>query len=181
MFRSFPSYTETFGQVVLEALASGTPVIGLDAEGTRDLVKHERTGFLLSAPTSSTPWNAVFRHEKSLAYNEALLQYTRMLKSLVINPVALTEMKRRVREEGTQGRTWFDAMEGMVDHYREAIRIAESRQSSIQQSIQEGEEGEVAEPQPKPGAKLTCPVGGRRGVTILTCVAIAIGVLILLL
>lgn len=36
--------TETFGQVVLESLASGLPVVGLRAEGVCDLVKHEETG-----------------------------------------------------------------------------------------------------------------------------------------
>ncbi|KAF8322514.1 UDP-Glycosyltransferase/glycogen phosphorylase, partial [Clavulina sp. PMI_390] len=44
---AFPSFTETFGQVILEALASGLPVVGLDAEGTRDLVADNRTGMLL--------------------------------------------------------------------------------------------------------------------------------------
>lgn len=42
----FPSQTETFGNVVLEALASGTPVIGANAGGVKNLVKSGVTGFL---------------------------------------------------------------------------------------------------------------------------------------
>jgi glycosyltransferase involved in cell wall biosynthesis len=44
---AFPSLTETFGQVVLEAMASGLPVVAFDAEGVRDLVASERTGHLV--------------------------------------------------------------------------------------------------------------------------------------
>lgn len=47
---AFPSVTETFGQVVLEAMASGLPVVGYDAEGVRDSVQPGVTGLL--APLS---------------------------------------------------------------------------------------------------------------------------------
>ncbi len=42
----FPSDTETFGNVTLEAMASGLPTICANAAGSRDLVDHEATGLL---------------------------------------------------------------------------------------------------------------------------------------
>ncbi|MGG3467551.1 glycosyltransferase family 1 protein [Neobacillus pocheonensis] len=42
----FPSPTETFGNVVLEALASGTPVIGANAGGVKNIIKARETGYL---------------------------------------------------------------------------------------------------------------------------------------
>ena len=45
----FPSLTETYGQVVVEAMASGLPVVGYEAEGVRDSVEQGRTGLLAPA------------------------------------------------------------------------------------------------------------------------------------
>jgi glycosyltransferase involved in cell wall biosynthesis len=42
----FPSSTETFGNVVLEALSSGLPVVCAEAGGVQHLVKHGVNGFL---------------------------------------------------------------------------------------------------------------------------------------
>jgi phosphatidylinositol alpha 1,6-mannosyltransferase len=42
----FPSETETFGNVTLEAMASGLPCVCADATGSRSLVVHGRTGYL---------------------------------------------------------------------------------------------------------------------------------------
>jgi glycosyltransferase involved in cell wall biosynthesis len=42
----FPSSSETFGNVVLEALASGTPVVGVNAGGVRNIVQEGITGYL---------------------------------------------------------------------------------------------------------------------------------------
>ncbi|WP_096152876.1 glycosyltransferase family 4 protein [Bacillus sp. FJAT-45066] len=42
----FPSATETFGNVVLESLACGTPVIGANAGGVKTIIKNKETGIL---------------------------------------------------------------------------------------------------------------------------------------
>jgi glycosyltransferase involved in cell wall biosynthesis len=45
----FPSTTDTFGNVVLEAQASGIPAIVSDVGGPRDLVHHGKDGFITRA------------------------------------------------------------------------------------------------------------------------------------
>jgi glycosyltransferase involved in cell wall biosynthesis len=43
---AFPSLSETFGNVVLEAQASGLPVVGYDCQGVSERVRHGIDGFL---------------------------------------------------------------------------------------------------------------------------------------
>jgi phosphatidylinositol alpha 1,6-mannosyltransferase len=43
----FPSQTETFGNVTLEAMASGLPTVCANATGSASLVLHEETGYLV--------------------------------------------------------------------------------------------------------------------------------------
>ena len=43
----FPSITETFGNVTLEAMASGLPVVVADATGSESLVYDNRSGRLI--------------------------------------------------------------------------------------------------------------------------------------
>lgn len=44
----YPSTTDTFGNVTLEAMSSGLPVVGARAPGTRCIVGHEESGFLVT-------------------------------------------------------------------------------------------------------------------------------------
>jgi glycosyltransferase involved in cell wall biosynthesis/predicted metal-dependent phosphoesterase TrpH len=60
-FFVFPSTTDTFGNVVLEAQASGLPVIVSDMGGPRDLVQHGRDGFITKALDSGELAEAIRR------------------------------------------------------------------------------------------------------------------------
>jgi phosphatidylinositol alpha 1,6-mannosyltransferase len=52
----FPSYTDTFGNVVLEALACGVPAIVTDQGGPRFIVRHGATGFVAGDPDAFVSW-----------------------------------------------------------------------------------------------------------------------------
>ncbi len=46
---AFASSTETQGMVLAEAMAAGRPVVALNAPGVREVMRHERNGFMLPA------------------------------------------------------------------------------------------------------------------------------------
>src|ERR1017187_8203120 len=46
---ALPSSTETLSLVSLESMASGVPVLAMNAGGVRDIVEHERTGLLANS------------------------------------------------------------------------------------------------------------------------------------
>lgn len=55
-----PSYSESFGLVALEAMASGTPVLAHNVGGLSELVRHKRTGRLLDTLDPHT-WAEMIR------------------------------------------------------------------------------------------------------------------------
>ncbi len=103
---AFPSYTETFGQVVSEAMASGLPVVGLLSEGVCDLVEDGVTGFLLDA-------NRLNEEEQISGYRKRLLR-------LVDDQQTRREMGPRALEAARR-HTWPEAMEHLVRGYQEVI------------------------------------------------------------
>lgn len=48
----FPSSSETFGNVIIEAMASGLPVVSANAGGPVELVKNKKNGFLVKSGKS---------------------------------------------------------------------------------------------------------------------------------
>lgn len=103
---AFPSFTETFGQVVLESMASGLPVVGLLAEGVQDLVIHEKTGLLLNT--------------ENLPRNDQVEKYRHLLTLLVYDNEKRSQLRMNSLEKCKEY-TWFGAMEQLVQVYKEAI------------------------------------------------------------
>ena len=97
---AFPSLTETFGQVVQEAMASGLPVLGFDADGVRDLVRPAETGLL--APLG----------------DEAA--FTRLLNELLSMPDERAQLGARARALA-ESRTWESIMDGLLANYAQAV------------------------------------------------------------
>jgi glycosyltransferase involved in cell wall biosynthesis len=55
----FPSTTETFGNVILEAFASGLPAVGARAGGVQDLIQSGHNGLLVPPRSSTDLANAI--------------------------------------------------------------------------------------------------------------------------
>ena len=56
-----PSFEETFGMCVAEAMAAGVPVVATRAGGTPEVVEHEKTGLLVTPGRSEELANALGR------------------------------------------------------------------------------------------------------------------------
>lgn len=97
----FPSDTDTFGQVIQEAMASGLPVVGARSGGTLDLVHEGRTGYLFTPGVASD-----------------LRARLRSIVSDDTNRIALGRAGRIAAE----GRSWPTVMDELLDHYQRVQR-----------------------------------------------------------
>ena len=93
----FPSTTDTFGNVVLEAQASGLPVVVTDEGGPKENLIPGKTGFVVPAD-----------NEKGFA---------RALLDLIEDPVLLKGMKENARRYA-EGRSFEKAYMDLWESYR---------------------------------------------------------------
>ncbi len=96
----FPSDTETFGQVVQEAMASGLPVVGARGGGTLDLVQDGTTGRLF------TPG--------------CVPDLVAQLGQLLLSPAQGMAMGAAARAYAQQ-RSWSRVIDQLLEHYRRAM------------------------------------------------------------
>ncbi|HKY78894.1 MAG TPA: glycosyltransferase family 1 protein [Anaerolineales bacterium] len=98
----FTGAEETFGNVVLEAMASGLPVIAPDSGGVVNLVSHGETGFLFPSENNS--------------------EMTRLAAQLAADPQLAKRMGRAGRARA-ENYGWEDIFTKLIDDYNGVLRI----------------------------------------------------------
>jgi phosphatidylinositol alpha 1,6-mannosyltransferase len=96
----FPSHTETFGNVTLEAMASGLPCLVADAIGSKSLVEDGVNGY----------------H----AEKENVEDFTNKLRQILANDQQRLEMGKKSREMAMEYQ-WDEINAGLVKNYRGVI------------------------------------------------------------
>ncbi|MHB8765057.1 MAG: glycosyltransferase family 4 protein [Deferrisomatales bacterium] len=99
---TFPSLTETFGNVLLEAMASGLPAVAFSVPGPADVVRDGQTGILVEDTTATALAAA--------------------LANLIRKPQRLAALGANARA-WAETQSWDAANEAVVHAYRRAIRV----------------------------------------------------------
>lgn len=107
----FPSSTETFGNVVLEAMASATPVIGANAGGVAEIIEHEKTGLLCKPHDPEAFKEAIIRllenEGKRKIMGENALKYARSQSWEHIFDELLISYQRNIEAYHETGKSSF--------------------------------------------------------------------------
>jgi len=98
----FPSITETLGLVILEAMASGLPVIAAKSGPTMEQVDDERTGLLFENEDTSSLITAVEKLE---------------------DPKLLQSMRKNAREEAEKF-SWTKPSEQLLEFYEKLLGVS---------------------------------------------------------
>ncbi len=97
-----PSTTETLGFVVMEAMASGVPVLGADAGGIPDMIRHGENGLLFDPGSRS----ALVRAARELLHRPDKRRF-------------FAEQGRKTAENAS----WENETRKLVDDYRRAVGL----------------------------------------------------------
>ncbi len=107
----YPSITEAFPNVVLEAMASGLPTVCADTIGANSITIEGKTGFLVD-PSSDE------------GYAEAIVR-------LLDDGPLRARMGERGRKESARY-TWTAVLDEVIENYREVLALHDNGQASAQ-------------------------------------------------
>jgi glycosyltransferase involved in cell wall biosynthesis len=106
----FPSHTDTFGNVVLEALSAGVPAVVTADGGPKFIVEHEKSGFV--------------------AKNDS--EFIEYVDKLRRDPQLLAQMRAAAREHAEQAPSWDSVFSSVYDAYEKSVWGSRKRQRNTE-------------------------------------------------
>tara|TARA_B100001540_G_scaffold314074_1_gene338261 strand:- start:2220 stop:3368 length:1149 start_codon:yes stop_codon:yes gene_type:complete len=106
-----PSITETFGNVTLEAMASGIPALCANATGSQSLVQDGITGFLAKPDNTE--------------------DYLHKIKQMISDPALYSRMATASLQRGQQY-SWDNVLHGLLQQYYEVIEQPSHKKEAAQ-------------------------------------------------
>jgi glycosyltransferase involved in cell wall biosynthesis len=98
----FPSTTDTLGLAMLEALASGLPIVAARSDASREIVDEEQTGLLYEADSAPSLVAAVRK---------------------LFSDEALREAMARAARAAAEGRDWGSSTRALRGYYEQALGV----------------------------------------------------------
>jgi len=115
----YPSYTDTFGFIILEALSFGISVISVGGQSRDDLIKNGKNGFIIKEPKK---WN-VQDLEKISTLKKTIGEIERKTELLIKNRKLIGKMSANALKEFKGGRFSVKERNKKIERiYSEAIK-----------------------------------------------------------
>ncbi len=115
---AFASKSETQGMVLVEAMASGTPVVAMDAPGTRDIIRDEENGRLISSEDENSFAEAI---AWTVERREELAKQARHS----VEPYAMETCAKRM----------LDLYHGVLENYRRSPDLEASEWDAVLRAL----------------------------------------------
>ena len=138
---AFSSKSETQGMVVAEAMASGKPVVALDAPGVREMIEDGRNGRLLAAEAAAERFaEAVVHILQDEAQKDALAREARRTAESVSRENCarrVIELYETVRRQKRRTRKDLGGLDDLVRRLRSEWELVSEKVAALKKAVDE--------------------------------------------
>ena len=115
----YPSFTDSFGFGIIEAMSFGIPIVSVGGQSRKELIKDGKTGFVINEPRKLT-----LKDLENLTLNKTIKELEKKVEILIEDKELRREMAKNCIEEIKNGKFSIkERNKKLVKIYEEAVNI----------------------------------------------------------